>query len=261
MARGIAIAPEVRAVLERSTVADNVVTLPAGQLDRALYAAVDKVLKALGGKWNRGTGGHMFAAGIGGELAEALGAGVVVDQKKAAEQFFTPRAVADKVVERARLARGMTILEPSAGMGALLAEPIRLDCRIIAIEKDEKLAAGLIGLLRGLTGGVWSVDFMDWAPGSLPAIDRVLMNPPFGRGKDMAHVERAFGFLRPGGILVTVMSPHWTFATDRQAIAFRAFVASHLNDWEELPDGSFRASGTDVKTGILTLHKGSGGNG
>jgi hypothetical protein len=248
-------------VLERSATEGNTVRLPEGQLDRALYASVDKVLKALGGKWNRGTGGHVFAAGIGSELADALGAGFAVDAKRTAEQFFSPRAVADKVFDRARLLRGMCVLEPSAGMGALLAEPLRLECLIIAVEKDEKLAAGLVGLLHGLNAGVWPVDFMDWAPGSLPVIDRVLMNPPFGRGKDMAHVERAFGFLRPGGILVAVMSPHWTFATDRQAIAFRAFVASHLNDWEELPDGSFRASGTDVKTGILTLHKGSGGNG
>lgn len=255
MARGVSISPEVKAVLERATVEGKVVRLPDERIERPLYVAVDKVLRALGGKWNSRAGGHLFSSGIGGELAEALGSGFVVDAARTAEQFFTPPAVAAKVFARARLARGMTVLEPSAGMGALLAEPLRLDCRIVAVEKDPDLAAGLIGILRGLTSGVWHADFMDWAPGWLPPVDRVLMNPPFSRGQDMAHVTRAFGFLRRGGVLVSVMSPHWTFAEDKQSEEFRRFVASHINSWEPLPDGSFKESGTNVKTGILTLHK------
>lgn len=257
MARGVSISPDVKDVLERSSVDGNVVRLPEGQLDRALYAAVDKVLKALGGKWDRRAGGHVFASGIGGELAEALGTGFAVDQKRTQEQFFTPAAVAAKVWERALLAPGMHILEPSAGAGALLAEPIRLDCCITAVEQDFKLVEALAALLHAQHGcGLWHTDFTEWQPTAAAPIDRVLMNPPFSRGQDMAHVMRAFEFLRHGGILIAVMSPHWTFATDRQSAEFRSFVARHLNHWEMLPDGSFKSSGTSVDTGILTLRKG-----
>jgi predicted RNA methylase len=256
MARGVSISPEVQAVLERSVVEGNIVTLPEGQLDRALYASVDKVLKALGGKWDRRAGGHIFAAGVGGELADALGSGFAVDQKKTAEQFFTPPAVAALMFERALLHSDAHVMEPSAGMGALLAEPLRLGCFITAVERDENLAIGLRGLIGRYHGcGVWHADFLAWEPVAKAPIDRVLMNPPFSRGQDMAHVERAFSFLRPGGILVAVMSPHWTFGTDRQSEAFRQFAASHVQHWEALPEASFRSSGTGVGTGLLTLRK------
>jgi len=258
MARGVSITPEVHAVLARATVDGNAVRLPEGQLERSLYAAVDKVLKALGGKWDRRARGHVFADGIGGELADALGSGFAVDQKRTAEQFFTPQAVVDRMVQRALLTPSNHVLEPSAGAGALLAEPLRLGCCITAVEQDIKLVERLSVLLHGLAGcSIWNADFLTWRPRTVQPIDRVLMNPPFSRGQDMAHVMRAFELLEPGGILVSVMSPHWTFAEDRQSIAFRQFVERHRGEWEALPEGSFGESGTSVSTGLLTLRKGS----
>ena len=40
-------------ILGNCEVQDNVLYLPNVQLDRADYTAVNKVLEALGGKWNR----------------------------------------------------------------------------------------------------------------------------------------------------------------------------------------------------------------
>jgi len=51
---------DVREVLLRCTMTATSVTLPPGQLERALYTRVDKVLKAAGGAWNRKAGAHMF---------------------------------------------------------------------------------------------------------------------------------------------------------------------------------------------------------
>lgn len=260
MARGVSISPDVKAVLERATVeANRIVRLPEGQLDRALYTAVDKVLKALGGKWNSRVRGHVFADGIGGELADALGAGFAVDQKRTAEQFFTPPHVAAKVFERALISEDMHVLEPSAGNGRLIWPILDLGALVTAVEQDEDLCAGLVreATERYRHGDlfVFRNDFISWAPAGSHPIDRVVMNPPFSRGQDMAHVKRAFGFLRPGGILVAVMSPHWTFGTDRQSDEFRRFVFSRTHHWDPLPDGSFKSSGTDVRTGILSLRK------
>lgn len=269
MPKQVAITPDVRAVLERCTTRDNVVLLPPGQLDRTLYTAVDKVLKALGGKWNRGAGGHVFAGGIDGQLAEALQAGVAIDAKRTAEQFFTPEHIAMSMAVQAGIADGTHVLEPSAGDGALVRAAIAYGGTVTAIEQDAKLPPQLTEAGSGRQGWLRVVhgDFMEWEPSIRETvvdgvafaaeIDVVLMNPPFGRGKDMAHVTRALGFLAPGGRLVAIMSPHWTFAEDAASRAFRGLVTHHDGQWQLLPPNSFKASGTAVSTGILTIDKGA----
>jgi predicted RNA methylase len=262
MPKKVEITPEVREVLANSTIhgtAQNpVVVLPPGQLDRTLYVEVDKALKALGGKWSRVHLGHVFDRPVEGELAEALTSGVAVDQARTAEQFFTPILIAEQVFDRARLAAGMRVLEPSAGEGALLRRPLAYGCEVIAVERDGRLVQKLIDRMCGRGGTTTACgDFLEWKPDPAdPPIDRVLMNPPFGKGADMVHVRRALGFLRPGGILVAIMSPGWTYRSDRQAAEFRAVLAGHEYLWDPLPEGSFKSSGTSVSTGILTIHKG-----
>lgn len=261
MSKRVQITPEVHAVLARATVmgtADRpVVQLPPGQLERSLYVATDKVLKALGGKWNRAANGHVFDRPVEGQLAEALQNGVAVNEAKVAEQFFTPAAVAERVVERAGIIGADHVLEPSAGGGALVAAVANRHAAavITAVEKDHRLAAHL-RLEWGVRAIVDEADFMEWQPGLRP-IDRVVMNPPFSRGQDMAHVTRALQQLRTGGTLVAIMSPHWRFADDQRSKAFRHMANHHAYVWEPLPAATFRESGTDVNTGILTLTKGS----
>lgn len=264
MPKQVKITPEVRAVLERGEWAGWLFKLNQPGLDRPLYEAVNKVLVALGGKWNRSHGGHMFSLDAKPAMVAALQSGLAIDQARTAEQFFTPPEVAQRVWAVARLAGGEHVLEPSAGAGALLAEPMRLGCFISAVERDERLADELAEAVHIGTGGhgsgVWKADFMEWRPVARAPIDVVLMNPPFSRGQDMAHVLRAFSFLRPGGVLVSVMSSHWVFAKDRAANDFRAELSrlgDEQYDWEELPAGSFKRSGTGVNTGLLTMHKGN----
>jgi predicted RNA methylase len=252
MPKQVTITPEVRDILERGEWHGWLFKLPAGQLPRPLYEAENKVLVALGGKWHRGHQGHMFSLDAKPAMIEALQSGVAVDAKRTAEQFFTPLVVAERVWERAALLPEHTVLEPSAGGGALLNAPLRLGCRITCVEKDERLA----DLLRPLAVEVVCADFLEleWAT---PRFDRVLMNPPFGRGSDIAHVIRALQLLLPGGTLVAIMSPHWRFADDKRSKAFRMTANEHTFFWEPLPAASFRESGTAVETGILTLTKGT----
>lgn len=257
MPKQVTITPEVRAVLSAGRAEGNTYFLPAGQLDRDLYLAVNKVLTALGGKWNKQAGGHVFARGLGEQLTEALASGVAVDKKRTAEQFFTPPEVAARMFEKAELLLCHHVLEPSAGAGALLTEPLRLHCPITAVEQDRDLAINLKSIV-GNQGVTHCSDFLQWQPrDTSPPIDRVLMNPPFGRGKDMAHVTHALKFLAPGGRLVAIMSPHWTFAEDAQSREFRLMLDWHKSGWEPLPEGSFKSAGTSVSTGILTINKGN----
>lgn len=98
-------------------------------------------------------------------------------------------------------------------------------------------------------------DFLATPPCLELNVDRVVMNPPFSAGQDMAHVTRAFELLNPGGRLVSIMSPHWTFAADKRSIAFRAWQSGLGGDWTALPQGAFSGSGTGVSSGILVLDK------
>ena len=50
----------IRDILAECRAEGNVVYLPQRQLERADYEAVNKVLSALGGKWNRKAKGHVF---------------------------------------------------------------------------------------------------------------------------------------------------------------------------------------------------------
>lgn len=271
----IQISAEVRGVLARCTVQGNIVVLPDGQLQPPLYRAVNKVLEALGGKWNRSAGGHVFAQGVGDQLADALQAGAVVDQKRNAEQFFTPADLAARMAKMA-VQRGDHVLEPSAGMGVLIRAALDRGAEFItAVESDAILAGVLESMVPKHGSGLWLGDFLQWKPVARAPINVALMNPPFSNNQDIAHVQRAFGFLRPGGQLVAIMSPHFTFAQDRASREFRALIdfpdGLRLGDCtgvqlgsscaaadasvEMLPAGTFRAEGTNVASVLVHIIK------
>lgn len=257
MTKTVEITPEVRDVLERGHwPAEDLFQLPDGQLDRKLYVDVDKVLKALGGKWNRGRQGHIFPGPAREKFDAAMKAGEAVDQKRTMEQFFTPPDLADRLVEMVEPGPDDSVLEPSAGAGALLEALVRggVDpANITALELDSDLYRTLHDRW-GLASRVIAADFLAM-PTKKDRFDIVVMNPPFGRCADIAHVSRALELLNPGGRLCAIMSPHWTFANDQASQKFRGLVNEHHHVWDALPDGSFRASGTGVSTGILSITK------
>jgi len=105
---------EVLGVLKRATITDNVLILPPGQLARPLYEAVNKALVNAGGRWNKGAKGHVFPSDPRPKLGLMLETGVSVDTKKKLQAFYSPAAVAARVVELAEVS-GQNVLEPSAG--------------------------------------------------------------------------------------------------------------------------------------------------
>ena len=74
--------------------------------------------------------------------------------------------------------------------------------------------------------------------------DKIIMNPPFINGADIKHIEHAMGFLKPGGRLVALCANG-----PRQ----RYKLMPHADTWEELPQGSFKDSGTMVNVAMLTI--------
>lgn len=247
MSKTIVLDEAVADVLRRSTVEGTHVRLPDGQLDRKLYVAVDKALRALGGKWNRSAQAHVFPESVGDRLATILDAGKVTPPQTFG--FFpTPPPLVDRLMELADVEPHHVVLEPSAGHGAIcdalldVIDPEQLRCVELLPENCNVLRR--LGFLP-IEGDFMTVD--------LPArFDRVVMNPPFERKQDIDHITRAFSLLKPGGRLVSIAAPGAVTNTDRKSTAFRELVDAH-GWWEANPAGSFKPSGTAVNTITLVL--------
>lgn len=185
-------------------------------------------------------------------LRQSLADGVKV--VVAPQLFPTPRPIADRVAELADVRPGQEFLEPSAGTGALVDAVLAREpsARPYLVEINSRLAAVLADkytppedAAAGICRNVIEGDFVEaWA--SLGSYDRILMNPPFGDAADIEHIELAAKMLRPGGRLVALCA-----AGPRQHAQLRP-LASH---WEELPEGSFRQQGTDVRAALLVIQR------
>lgn len=243
-------------VISTGTVEGNLFRITAGQLDRNLYAAVNEALENLGGKWSRKLRGHVFEDDPTEKIDELLLTGKTVSEKQLYQFFETSPELAERLVKLADLGKEMCILEPSAGRGALLAA-IPQDSGIephwiTAVELDPKHISGL----KAKGFNVWNMDFMEFpADGTdIPAYDRVIMNPPFTRQQDIDHVMRAWWYLNDGGRLVAIMSPGFTFRENSKSVAFRELVEEN-GHWIELPEGTFKDSGTMVGSVLVVLNK------
>ena len=247
----VKIADDIADILRASTIEGNTLKLGDAKLERSVYQRVMKVLEAAGGKWNRKAGHHIFPKDVEELFAEALNKGGIVNNDKKRQAFYTPAAIADKLIALVNLKPGESVLEPSAGGGALADAVLRAcpTASMVLIESDLDEAQAL----RKRFGTVFNQDFLAFAPAEI--YDVIVMNPPFTAGQDIAHVLRAFEFLKPGGRLAAIMAPGWQNYRTGKAEEFRYFVAEHGKVACTLPPGSFKESGTNVETVIVTLTK------
>ena len=245
---------DVLGVLERavSTAKQLVLT---GQLDRKLYTDTNKVLEAAGGVWNRKAKAHVFPEDAAELVQHMLYSGEVCSPKDDFEFFPTPPAVVDLLLAKAKLQPRMTVLEPSAGKGAIAFKVADvLSCSDVKCFEIVQAYADLFSKERILC---LCTDFLTAPLPNVERFDRVIMNPPFANHADIKHVTRALEWLKPDGLLISVMSAGVAFRTDRLSKEFRESVQRRAGTIEALPDGSFKASGTDVRTVVVTIPAGA----
>ena len=244
------IEPQILTILANCAVVDNHLALPPGQLPRPTYDAVNKVLELMGGKWHRGKRVHVFAESPAELLDTLLLTGEITDRKKLFQFYETPLAIAQRMIDKAEIISGDRILEPSAGKGAILRplQDFRSTCQIIAVELNETLTG-----LTSLCSRVYFGDFLQCSElprmggtdmRMLGTFDVILMNPPFSGLQDVKHIIHAMGFLKRGGRLVGICANG-----TRQREKLRRMV----DEWEDLPAGTFSESGTEVATAMVTV--------
>lgn len=175
--------------------------LPMGAIKQP-HAAKDAwaVLKALGGVPSGSAKEHMmFDYDVAPVLSEVLLTGCIPEHKS--HQFYpTPEGLAQRVHDAAQVQAGHRCLEPSAGLGALVAhiDPAQVTCvEVSALHASVLREKGY--------SDVHEADFLSFAARCATRFDRVLMNPPFDRGRWQAHLQAAAALVAHGGRLVAIL--------------------------------------------------------
>lgn len=224
--------------------------ITGGQLERSLYERLNKALTAMGGKWNRKEGGHVFSIDPRPQVEGLLSNGELLVER---DGFFeTPRAVVERMLELVPLPenKNTSILEPSAGLGAIA--KVILDYgwknrNLHLVEKNLDRSKKLCSWFEY----VYCCDFLEWWTDRF--YSRVYMNPPFEEGQDIDHVKRAYQLLEYGGALVSVMSEGPFFRNDHKSQDFREWLKCVGGTSERLPEGSFKESGTMVNARLVEI--------
>ncbi len=158
------------------------------------------------------------------------------------EQFYpTPPGIVERyILPNLPMTPGMRILEPSAGRGDI-ADVIMAacpECQVDVVELGdmrrellELKGYRVVGTdfwsfgVQSVTGTKQNIAVID--PQYASRYDAVVMNPPFDRGVGMAHVRRAYEFLRPGGRLIAVLPERTMSGTSRESISFQQWAKAH----------------------------------
>ena len=161
------------------------------------------------------------------------------------------------------------VLEPSAGDGALVRW--LLECwdeaakapwfkqaplSIVAYEAHGGRSAQLDAIASS-DSRVTSIraNFLQALPTG--DFDQVVMNPPFAGTHYIDHVLHAWEFLAPGGKLMAILPITARLGQDPVRQRFQDWVEARCDYgcWSDLPAQSFKTSGTNVNTTVLTLRK------
>ncbi len=253
-------------VLNQCTVVGNVVKLPIEKIDSKVYAQVKKALTDIGGSWKGGKiFGFVFTNDPTDLLAEVAG-GKKRNIKKEFQFYATPDELADELVEFAEIKDGMTILEPSAGQGAVIKAVYRAfprtmkggnDNSIVTVDYCELMEDNQNILSKEIDGGRTSfigADFLK-LKNSTKKYDRIIANPPFNKNQDITHIREMYNHLKKGGRLVSIASIHWKLSKNKTETEFKNWLKKVQATIHDVEKGRFKSSGTGTATCIIIINK------
>jgi hypothetical protein len=236
-------------VLSQCIVEGNVVKLPQQQLERSLYLEVAKSLQLIGGKWKGGkVFGFVFQSDPT-ELLEQISNGDKRNLKKEFQFFGTPSNLANRLVELAEIENGMSILEPSAGQGAIIkAINRKLPNKIVDCYE-------LMSINKTFLNKIKTVNFIgdDFLVECNAKYDRIIANPPFSKNQDIEHIYKMYDCLNDSGIIVSVASKHWQFSSNKKESDFKNWLGS--SEIIDIEAGEFKESGTMISACIIKIRK------
>jgi hypothetical protein len=238
-------------VLQNCTVEGNVIKLPNTQLDRKLYQEVAKSLELIGGKWKGGKiFGFVFLTDPT-DLLEEIANGEKRNLKKEFQFFATPDKLADELVYLAELKNHDTILEPSAGQGAII-KAINKVCDV-KVDCFELMNVNTIVLNK--TGLNFNLIGEDFFKHNGKSYTKIIANPPFTKNQDIDHLKEMYECLSRGGRLVCITSESWVNGTQKKQVDFKEWLEKVEAEILDIEKGSFKESGTMVGGKIVVINK------
>ena len=174
------------------------------------------------------------------------------NNREGVDYFPTPEPLGYKMVEWANIGEGDSVLEPSAGHGAI-ARYVPQSNELVAIEPSMSLFAKLQMKAGGLSRKFQNETFEAYHISNKH--DTIVMNPPFGHAgaTAIAHIEKAFGHLEEGGRMVAIIprgamdKKFNKWYDNEKTAAMRAEV--------DLPDIVFQQAGTSVRCRVVVVDK------
>lgn len=245
-------------ILQNCTVEGNNVRLPAGQLDRKIYLEVASALEKIGGAWKGGKVSAFEFKSDPSELLNQIAGGANVNLKKDFQYFPTPEPIADWLVELADIREEDTVLEPSAGQGAIVKAinsvypEKQVHCYELMPTNQEILreipTVQFIGedFLNCKREGNLGIKFL---------YDRIVANPPFSKNQDIDHVRNMYDSLKYQGKMVSITSKHWMISDNKKETEFREWLNTVGAEIHEIEAGAFKSSGTVIETVALVITK------
>lgn len=147
-----------------------------------------------------------------------------------------------------------TILEPSAGQGAIIKAinmivPVIPDCyelmdvnRVVLKQKqDVDIKFNLIG--------------EDFLKHEGKTYSKIIANPPFSKNQDIDHIMHMYRCLARGGRLVCIMSESWVNGSIKKQVLFRTWLEKLNAEVIDIEKGAFKSSGTMVSGKIVIIDK------
>lgn len=172
--------------------------------------------------------------------------------REGTDYFATPEPLGQKMVEWAAIESGSSVLEPSAGHGAI-ARWFPENANRTVVEPSSELASKL---MLATDAKLRNVPFEQLE--AVNKYDSIVMNPPFGKGGKtaMEHLEKAFRHLRPNGRIVAIV-PDGPSMQKRLDGFFdydeKATLVPVLRREILLPEVTFERAGTKIRCKVLII--------
>ena len=242
----------VEEILKHCTLEDGVLKLPRVQFNKKSYAKAKKWIEEAGGSWQGGkVQGFTFPFNPE-RIFSILKEGKRCNLQQDYQFFETPADVADWLV---MLAGGIheddTVLEPSAGRGALI-KAIHRACPSVMVECYELMPENR-EFLHTLSNVILLDE--DFTKDSVGSYTKIIANPPFSGNQDIDHIKLMYDRLEQGGTLAAITSQHWKFASEKKCIDFRNWLKEVHGEVFEISAGEFKESGTSVITMAVVIKK------
>ena len=242
--------PEQIQILDAGRIEDNKFYLQ-WQLDRKQYVSINEVLETIGLKWNRKEKAHIFDGEMLEEaIADIISSGEVETLKETIKKFQfypTPREVVEVMIDLAEIEDGNSVLEPSAWKWAI-AKLFPKNTKVTLVELNQECYDYLKNDPEIETYDIVNMDFLEYQS---TAFDRIVMNPPFSKSQDVKHILHAYSMLKIWGVLVSVASSSVQYRGGKVYEELEALNPEYV----DLPEGSFKESGTMVNSVIVVLRK------